>query len=157
MGTTYLLQHAPKRIYALCTAIPLVFVVVTVFTAGVPEHRRVGVSELAASGACDSAARLQSQADVLCLAGTMHDSCSRPLVISGCRPNAGDCLLSEGGREPEPARPESADRAGEPVSAEASPPELHGSDVLDRRCSKFTLHCPVELVLARILPREIGT
>jgi carbon starvation protein len=35
VGTTYLLQKAPKRIYALCTAIPLVFVVATVFTAGV--------------------------------------------------------------------------------------------------------------------------
>jgi carbon starvation protein len=35
VGTTYLLQHAPKRIYALCTAIPLLFVIVTVFTAGV--------------------------------------------------------------------------------------------------------------------------
>ncbi len=35
VGTTYLLQYAPKRIYALCTAIPLVFAVVTVFTAGV--------------------------------------------------------------------------------------------------------------------------
>ena len=35
VGTTYLLVHAPKRSYALCTAIPLVFVVATVFTAGV--------------------------------------------------------------------------------------------------------------------------
>ena len=35
VGTTYLLAHAPKRIYALTTAIPLVFVVVTVFTAGI--------------------------------------------------------------------------------------------------------------------------
>jgi carbon starvation protein len=35
VGTTYLLAHAPKRIYALTTAIPLAFVVVTVFTAGV--------------------------------------------------------------------------------------------------------------------------
>jgi carbon starvation protein len=35
VGTSYLLIHAPKRIYALCTAIPLVFVVATVFTAGV--------------------------------------------------------------------------------------------------------------------------
>lgn len=33
VGTTYLLQHAPKRIYALCTGIPLVFVLVTTFTA----------------------------------------------------------------------------------------------------------------------------
>jgi len=35
VGTTYLLKSSPKRIYALCTGIPLVFVVVTVFTAGV--------------------------------------------------------------------------------------------------------------------------
>ncbi|MCE5302446.1 MAG: carbon starvation protein A [Planctomycetaceae bacterium] len=35
IGTTYLLQNAPKRVYALCTAIPLVFVVATVFTAGI--------------------------------------------------------------------------------------------------------------------------
>jgi carbon starvation protein len=35
VGTTYLLLHAPKRIYALCTALPMSFVVVTVFTAGV--------------------------------------------------------------------------------------------------------------------------
>ena len=35
VGTTYLLKHAPKRAYALCTGIPLVFVVATVFTAGV--------------------------------------------------------------------------------------------------------------------------
>jgi carbon starvation protein len=35
VGTTYLLNHAPKRAYALCTGIPFAFVVVTVFTAGV--------------------------------------------------------------------------------------------------------------------------
>jgi carbon starvation protein len=35
VGTTYLLNHAPKRSYALCTGIPFVFVVVTVLTAGV--------------------------------------------------------------------------------------------------------------------------
>jgi carbon starvation protein len=35
VGTTYLLNHAPKRMYALCTAIPFVFVVITVLTAGV--------------------------------------------------------------------------------------------------------------------------
>ena len=33
VGTTYLLNHAPKRSYALCTGIPFVFVVVTVLTA----------------------------------------------------------------------------------------------------------------------------
>jgi carbon starvation protein len=35
VGTTYLLTRAPKRIYALATGIPLVFVVITVFIAGV--------------------------------------------------------------------------------------------------------------------------
>jgi len=35
VGTTYLLNHAPKRRYALCTGIPFVFVIVTVLTAGV--------------------------------------------------------------------------------------------------------------------------
>jgi carbon starvation protein len=40
VGTTYLLTRAPKRIYALCTAIPLAFVVVTVFTAGVESIRQ---------------------------------------------------------------------------------------------------------------------
>ena len=35
VGTTYLLQHSPKRVYALCTGIPFVVVAVTVFTAGV--------------------------------------------------------------------------------------------------------------------------
>jgi carbon starvation protein len=35
VGTTYLLKNSPKRVYALCTAVPLVFVVATVFTAGV--------------------------------------------------------------------------------------------------------------------------
>jgi len=35
IGTTYLLLHAPKRIYAVCTAIPFVFAAVTTFTAGV--------------------------------------------------------------------------------------------------------------------------
>ncbi|MFH0982575.1 MAG: carbon starvation protein A [Planctomycetota bacterium] len=35
VGTTYLLLHAPKRVYALCTVIPFMFVVITTFTAGV--------------------------------------------------------------------------------------------------------------------------
>jgi carbon starvation protein len=46
VGTTYLLLHAPKRVYALCTAIPLVFVVATVFTAGV-ESIQQWMNELA--------------------------------------------------------------------------------------------------------------
>ena len=35
VGTTYLLNHAPKRRYALCTGIPFAFILVTVLTAGV--------------------------------------------------------------------------------------------------------------------------
>jgi len=35
VGTTYILNHAPRRIYALCTAVPFAGVIVTVFTAGV--------------------------------------------------------------------------------------------------------------------------
>ncbi len=35
VGTTYLLEHASRRVYALCTAIPLAFVLVTVMTASV--------------------------------------------------------------------------------------------------------------------------
>jgi carbon starvation protein len=35
VGTTYLLAHAPRRVYALTTGIPLVFVAATVFAAGV--------------------------------------------------------------------------------------------------------------------------
>lgn len=34
VGTTYLLTHAPKRWHALLTAVPLVFIVVTVYVAG---------------------------------------------------------------------------------------------------------------------------
>jgi carbon starvation protein len=35
VGTTYLLMHAPKRRYALCTGIPFVFILFTVVTASV--------------------------------------------------------------------------------------------------------------------------
>src|SRR3954470_7206554 len=35
VGTTYLLMHAPKRRYALCTGIPFAFILVTVVTASV--------------------------------------------------------------------------------------------------------------------------
>jgi carbon starvation protein len=35
IGTTYLLRNAAKRSYALCTAIPFTFVVVTTFAAGI--------------------------------------------------------------------------------------------------------------------------
>jgi carbon starvation protein len=50
VGTTYLLVHAPKRIYALCTAIPLAFVLATVFTAGVMSIQQ-WMQELAALNA----------------------------------------------------------------------------------------------------------
>ncbi len=35
VGTTYLIRHAPKRRYALCTAVPFVFTLATVLMAGV--------------------------------------------------------------------------------------------------------------------------
>ena len=40
VGTTYLLEHAPRRRYAFCTGLPLAFVVATVFTAGVQSIER---------------------------------------------------------------------------------------------------------------------
>jgi carbon starvation protein len=40
VGTTYLLQNAPRRRYAFCTGIPLAFAVATVFTAGVQSIQR---------------------------------------------------------------------------------------------------------------------
>jgi carbon starvation protein len=46
VGTTYLLLHAPKRRYALCTGIPFVFVLVTVLTAGVMSVHSWWVYEL---------------------------------------------------------------------------------------------------------------
>ena len=39
VGTTYILKYSAKRAYALCTGIPFVFVVGTVFTAGVESVR----------------------------------------------------------------------------------------------------------------------
>ncbi|MGD0899338.1 MAG: carbon starvation protein A [Thermoguttaceae bacterium] len=39
VGTTYLLKCAPRRIYALCTGGPLIFVVATVFWAGIESIR----------------------------------------------------------------------------------------------------------------------
>jgi carbon starvation protein len=49
VGTTYLLKHAPRRIYALCTATPLLFVIVTVFTAGI-QSIQLWLQELALPG-----------------------------------------------------------------------------------------------------------
>jgi len=40
VGTTYLLNHASKRSYALCTGIPFVFVLATVLVAGVQSVMR---------------------------------------------------------------------------------------------------------------------
>jgi carbon starvation protein len=45
VGTTWLLERSPKRVYALCTAIPLAFVVVTVFAAGVLSIQRWWLKE----------------------------------------------------------------------------------------------------------------
>ena len=39
VGTTYLLTHAPKKRYALCTGIPFVGVIITVLTAGIMSVR----------------------------------------------------------------------------------------------------------------------
>ena len=39
VGTTYILRHSSKRRYALCTGIPLAFIIVTVLTAGVESIR----------------------------------------------------------------------------------------------------------------------
>jgi len=39
VGTTYLLQHAAKRAYALCTALPLAFLITTTLAAGIDRVR----------------------------------------------------------------------------------------------------------------------
>jgi carbon starvation protein len=49
VGTTYLLLHAPKRRYALCTGIPFVFVFVTVVTAGVMSVREWWIHDIPAA------------------------------------------------------------------------------------------------------------
>ena len=55
LGTTYLLMNAPKRIYALCTAIPFVAVTAIVFTAGI-ESIFLWWRQLASPAITDSAA-----------------------------------------------------------------------------------------------------
>jgi carbon starvation protein len=66
VGTTYLLNHAPRRIYALCTGIPFVFVIATVFTAGILNIN--GWRQQAAVAAPDQAFLLK----LMCvLSGTM--------------------------------------------------------------------------------------
>jgi carbon starvation protein len=62
VGTTYLLNHASKRSYALCTGIPFVFVIVTVLTASVQSvlgwWKKIGLDHVGAHrrdcGRCDS-------------------------------------------------------------------------------------------------------
>ncbi len=49
VGTTYLLLHAPKCRYALCTGIPFVFVFFTVMTAGVMSVRWWWVNDIPAA------------------------------------------------------------------------------------------------------------
>jgi carbon starvation protein len=65
VGTTYLLLHAPKRAYALCTGIPFVFVLCTVLTAGVMSVHGWWVKEIP-SAAPDKVFLLQ----VLCVLAT---------------------------------------------------------------------------------------
>ena len=73
VGTTYLLDTARKRIYALCTAIPWAFVVLTVFTAGI-QSIQSWWQELATPGI--TAADVFSVKLMCVLAGTM-------LVLTG--------------------------------------------------------------------------
>ena len=54
VGTTYLLQHSPKRVYALCTGIPFVAVAVTVFTAGVESVNFGGCKQAIPHSAADA-------------------------------------------------------------------------------------------------------
>jgi len=49
VGTTYLLLHAPKRRYALCTGIPFVFIFFTVMTAGIMSVRGWWLNDLPAA------------------------------------------------------------------------------------------------------------
>jgi carbon starvation protein len=60
VGTTYLLKHTAKRTYALCTGIPLIFVVATVFTAGVLSIGMWWESAAEASGSEEFMMRLAS-------------------------------------------------------------------------------------------------
>jgi carbon starvation protein len=69
VGTTYLLQHASKRKYALCTAVPLAFVIVTVFTAGI-QSIQLWLEELAALPETATAAAFSLKLNCT-LAGTM--------------------------------------------------------------------------------------
>ena len=65
VGTTYLLQHAAKRKYALCTAVPFVLVAVTVFTAGIASFI-LGGSAAAAESRHGRRGRVVLPLDVRC-------------------------------------------------------------------------------------------
>ena len=54
LGTTYLLRHASKRRYALCTAVPFVLAAATVFTAGGECLHRWWLAQAAAAKAEDA-------------------------------------------------------------------------------------------------------
>ncbi len=103
LGTSYLLEHSPKRVYALATAVPLVFVTVTVFTAGC-QSIESWVTELA-HPAPDSATPFNLK--LLCfLTGTMM---MLSAVVLGRAVQCWYCLLTKA-VQPEP-EPEPVDAA----------------------------------------------
>jgi carbon starvation protein len=55
VGTTYLLLHAPKRRYALCTGIPFAFILVTVVMASVMSIRGWWMNDLPAAATPEKA------------------------------------------------------------------------------------------------------
>jgi carbon starvation protein len=81
VGTTYLLQNASKRIYALCTAVPLAFVIVTVFTAGI-ESILLWLQELALNS--KTSQEIFSLKLNITLAGTML-LLSGIIAVDACR------------------------------------------------------------------------
>jgi carbon starvation protein len=96
VGTTYLLQHAPRRVYALCTAIPLMFVIVTVFTAGI-ESIQLWLQELELPET--TAAQAFSLKLNCTLAGVML-LLSAMIAVDACR--RWYVLLANGAKQPEP-------------------------------------------------------
>jgi carbon starvation protein len=87
IGTTYLLQNAKRKAYALCTAIPLVFVIVTVFTAGI-QSIQMWLQELARLQATSLPDTIRSQVFSLklncTLAGVML-VLSALIALDACR------------------------------------------------------------------------
>lgn len=81
VGTTYLLKHSPKRIYALATALPLAFVVVTVFTAGIQSIR----SWLAELGALDTASPAAFYLKLVCVLAAIMLGLSALVVLDAMR------------------------------------------------------------------------